>query len=270
MTPGDNPLPQITDLASDTVELNTLPPSPLQAERVSVEAQLLLFQTTLDREQVARQQHVAKANRQLTRIRRELQSAADARVRRRTIWRNLARVSGLIGVFVILVSLKPLLSAHPISRAVLNTVMNQAWTESSRRVRAVEAVAESVKPQPSGGAGGDDNAEVQKAREPEPAPAPTPAPPSLPFEGAGAQETYELQRLNGALMAVPAAEVPEVLNAVNKWLWAHNGVPCWVLTPANGVSLVIASGGPGQPLLTALSRCADAVEHVTGGRVSNR
>jgi hypothetical protein len=76
-------------------------------------------------------------------------------------------------------------------------------------------------------------------------------------------ETYQMARLNGALRAMPQNAVPEILTAVNQWLRSADGVPCWVQSYSGSVSLVISPKAGSHPLLSAFSRCADAVERVT-------
>jgi hypothetical protein len=74
-------------------------------------------------------------------------------------------------------------------------------------------------------------------------------------------EVYALARLNGALDEVPIPAMPSIMGAVNDWLWSIGLPPCSVASPRGDVSLVISSSSPGQPLLAALSRCAEGVEH---------
>ncbi|HYA18805.1 MAG TPA: hypothetical protein VEF06_15130, partial [Bryobacteraceae bacterium] len=76
-------------------------------------------------------------------------------------------------------------------------------------------------------------------------------------------ETSEFSRLNDAVRSVPAPSMPSVLDAANQWLGTTGQQACSVQSPQGDVSLVISGHGGDKPLLSALSRCATAVEHLT-------
>ncbi len=73
-----------------------------------------------------------------------------------------------------------------------------------------------------------------------------------------------LDRLDGALARVPLIEVNSVLLQANQWLIASRAPPCFVKVGEGETTLLvrIESTNP-APLRTALTRCAEAVEHVT-------
>lgn len=81
-------------------------------------------------------------------------------------------------------------------------------------------------------------------------------------EPSGSPEFRALARLNDVLRPIPGPAMPSVLRAVNKWLVSTGQPPCSLVSSTGEISMTV---GPGinAPLLTALSRCADAVEQVT-------
>ncbi len=93
-----------------------------------------------------------------------------------------------------------------------------------------------------------------------------PDPHNVVVQGLGTgDEMKALSRFNDAMMPVPAGAVPSVLGAANHLLAKSGNGPCTVKSSTTGeVSLAISGGGKGQPLLAALSNCANAVEHFTG------
>ena len=70
-----------------------------------------------------------------------------------------------------------------------------------------------------------------------------------------------MDRLSEALAMVPAPAIPGLFREANRWLATRGSPPCSVQSPSGQVSIVLGFGTlSDQPLVKALSRCADAVE----------
>jgi hypothetical protein len=88
--------------------------------------------------------------------------------------------------------------------------------------------------------------------------------PSLPPRTSPvSEETHAFSRLGDAVRQVPAPAMPAVFHAANDYLGATGEEGCSVDSPQGGLSLVVSGRGGDKPLLAALSRCAQAVEHLT-------
>ena len=237
MSSRDTELPQITNSPRDIVELISFVPEEAQPVEQphpapSVESQLRLIQSALNEERALRQQQADLATERVEGMRHELEAVAEARAEDRRFWRNFAaHVLMPVAVTAVLVFSLGFLVFHAGSPNPWDTPPPTASAQPApaRETHTASEIAplagEAISPSP---------------------------------------EKYEMARLTGALRAVQDDEIPTVLGAVNQWLSRAGAKPCWVASPAGDVSLVISSGDPEHPLLSALSRCADAVEHVTG------
>jgi hypothetical protein len=239
MSPSDTRLPQITGSPRDTVEVtsraSTAARSGVQSIEAqanpapSVEFQLRQIQTALNEERALRQQQAAEATGQVERMRRELEEIAEARAAGPGFWHNFAtHVMAPVGVVAVVVGILGFLALHP----------------GSPNPRSAPHPAMAAEPA------------IPRA-----APAPI-----LPAEESldPSPQKYEMARLNGAIQAVGDNDIPTMMDAVNQWLRLAGAAPCWVTSPSGSISLVISDRDPEHPLLSALARCADAVEHVTG------
>jgi hypothetical protein len=200
--------------------------SSAQAELVAVKEQLMEMDRALRAERVARSELSARSKAEISVLRRELEDVAPDEADRS---KPFAKSSGgrllLSGMAVALIAAIAGFSVWYVDP--LHT-----WDDHPA------VVSQSVR------------AESVKAAQ-------TP-----PSSMGASSETHEFSRLNDAVRSVPVPSIPVVLNAANDWLGANGQQSCSVESPQGEVSLVISGRGGDKPLLSALSRCANAVEHL--------
>ncbi|HYA17114.1 MAG TPA: hypothetical protein VEF06_06600 [Bryobacteraceae bacterium] len=241
MSPRDTGLPQITDSPRDTAEVTSLVPAEVQTVHepqpaapasAEIHTQLRKIQSALEEERALRLEQAELAARQVEVMRRRLEAVVEARAEDRRVWSGfLPHVLVPVGMAAVLLFLFWSVVFHASSPDSRNSPPPPAAPQAA----PVQATPEAP-------------AAAPQAEEPVVAPSP---------------ETFELARLNGALRIAGDEDVPEMLSAVNRWVRFSGAGPCWVTSASGSVSFVISSRDAGHPLLAALSRCADAVEHVT-------
>jgi hypothetical protein len=255
MSPKDTQLQQLTDsprhMPEEPIVQGPAPKVPTtRAETCSVEAQLQLLQTAMKEERALRLSQAVQASIELSEMRRALQSASEEPPSDPDSegW-FLSHVVPPLLITIVLLTAAGLLLFHPDwQRALLYPwVQDPVATQQQAAGSSRETWSRMETVQGSARVG----------------------PPSTESLSEPATEKYELARLNGALDAIPVTALPTIMGSVNEWLWALGGAPCSVESAHGEVSLVITGQGQSHPLLTALSRCADAVEHFTGAEDSH-
>ena len=248
MSPPVSQLPQLTSSPRFASEGPAVPrngpEAATRAEAASVAAQLRLIQAAMHEERALRLTQTTLANIQLADMRRALEVATEERSpepHREGWFLTRAALPPLIAA--VLVLLVGVLLFHP---EWLGGLLHP-WIADPQATQ-----------QPMTGSPRDAWSKMESVQE-----FARPGPPSAESLAESSSATYELARLNGALDAIPVTAVPTIMGSVNQWLWALGGPPCSVESSRGEVSLVISARGQAHPLLTALSRCADAVEHFT-------
>jgi hypothetical protein len=198
------------------------------AQLVAVKEQLMEMDRALRAERVARSQLAAKARAEISSLRQELENSAPADSSSGTAVAKTAHGHLMLAVMAIV--------------AVAAVAGFSVWYVDPLHTWDGHPAAVS-----------------ERAESSTPASAPAAAPPA---PGASA-ETHAFSRLGDAVSNVPARAVPAVLHAANEWLSSAGEDACSVESPEGSVSLVISGRGGDKPLLSALSRCATAVEHFT-------
>jgi len=76
-------------------------------------------------------------------------------------------------------------------------------------------------------------------------------------------EVQALDRLSRALGGIPLSSAGSILSEANDWLEAKGAAPCAVRFGEGQPALIVTGDAKAEgPLVRALLRCADAVEHV--------
>jgi hypothetical protein len=195
-----------------------------RAELAQATAQLVLMERARRREQVARERQVAKARAEISSLKREMQAATEVPAAR--AMRPPRRQSHLILSLTAVIVLAAIAGLCVRYADPLHT-----W----------DGLA-SVVSQPAA------------------APKQEVVPGRLAL--ANSSETHALSRLSDAVGGVSAEAMPGVLKAANQWLDTSGEEACSVQSAEGGASLVISGKNGDKPLLAALSRCAQAVEHL--------
>jgi hypothetical protein len=217
-------------------------------EAAAVREQLQHTRKALVEERVARVELAAEATRRINALQQELVTASAAsqeEVRRSSRDRLLVTVGSVLLAGLVLT----VLIAGGIQWASLPGTRGESpHTEESSTPPPTQDTASVPDHPPPTSAPAGQNAPALAP----PAPAP-----------AGSAQARALMRLSDALEPVPGPSMPAVLGAANRWLGMTGQPPCSVESPRGDVSLAIEPGKD-SPLLSALNRCAGAVEHLTG------
>jgi hypothetical protein len=209
-----------------------------------VKAELLLIQAALAKLTV-------ESDAQISGLRREFEDAVNTDDRKPGVEETKSvRFSSHLTAPVVVTALFALAAALLIlhSRGLLSWSVASPFAASAAPVPVPQAA---VLPQPPG-----------TLRNP-------PAAPRSPDSTASqSAEARALNRLDDLLRPIAPAAIPSLLSEANQWLGQTGSPPCSVQSPRGETSMVISPYGQHGlsergPLVTALSRCADAIEHFT-------
>jgi hypothetical protein len=201
-------------------------PVTTNAELVAVKEQLMEMDKALRAERMARRELASQAKAEISGLRRELRQATPDEAEGKP--RPAPRSGNHLAASVIVIAMAAAVAGFSV------WYVDPLHTWESRPAATAPPLAQTAAAQPA------------------------PAPPL-----GSSPETHEFSRLNDAVRFVPAPSMPVVLDAANRWLDTNGQQACSVQSPEGSVSLVISGNGGDKPLLSALSRCATAVEQIT-------